>query len=303
MRILIAGGTGFIGQHLTNKLLEQGHEVMILSRNPRKAKQKFGTLQQSIGFVSWQQPELNLAISQTDAVINLSGKSIFTLWTKQAKQKILNSRVETTRTLVESLNQNEESKILINISAVGYYGTSQTKTFVEDSSAGTDFLAQVCKEWEKTANNLQTHHRLVIIRSGLVLSLDGGFLKILISLFRIFGGSVPDGKQWLSWIALKDLVNIITYSVENKRLIGPINAVAPIPITMTRFCKLLTKSLNRPYWPNLPAWLIKPFLGDMSSIILEGQKVIPKKLEESRFLFEYPNLEDYFRATFQKPQR
>lgn len=303
MRILIAGGAGFIGRHLVSELLKKSHEIIVLSRNPEKAKGKFANIQDSVSFVGWQQLELDLAIHQCDVVINLAGSSIINLWTPKVKQQILKSRVNSTKALVDSINKNEKPKTLINLSAVGYYGSDEEKQFVESDPSGTGFLANVCINWEKAAHNLDPKHRLLILRSGLVLDPSGSFLNLLVRFFKIFGGIVPGGQQWICWIALTDWIKIILFLIEQSDLKGAVNAVAPTPTRMEKLCHLLAKSLKRPCWLTVPSWLIKSLGGEMGNFVLEGQKVIPKKLEDNGFEFDYPRLENYLSTTFQKPQR
>jgi hypothetical protein len=296
MKVAIAGATGFVGSRLVERLHKEGMKVMVLTRNTTYAQKVFppsafpnveilAYTPTSAG--SWQD-----AISGCDAVVNLAGEAIGEgRWTPERKQEILNSRKLSTQKIVEAIaNSTTKPKVLVNASAIGYYGTSETATFDETSSTGNDFLASVCQAWEAEASKVrESGVRLVILRFGIVLGM-GGALGKMITPFKLFaGGPIGSGRQWLSWIHVDDLVNIILKSVVTE-LDGVYNATAPHPVRMAEFSKTLGEVMNRPSWLPVPSFAIEVLLGDGAIVVLEGQKVLPKRIE-GQFNYQYPNLQ------------
>ncbi len=229
-----------------------------------------------------------------DGVVNLAGEPIGEgRWTPERKQEILNSRKLGTQKIVEAIaNANPKPTVLINASAIGYYGTSETATFDETNQSGNDFLAQVCQVWEAEATKVKDAGvRLVILRFGIVLG-NGGALGKMIPPFKLFaGGPIGSGRQWFSWIHLDDLVNLIVEALTKPEIEGVYNATAPNPVRMADLSQTLGQVMNRPSWLPVPAFAIEALLGDGAIVVLEGQQVIPKRTLETGFEYKYPNLQ------------
>lgn len=296
MKVLITGGTGFIGRALSRELRISGYNVIVSTRRKTDSKEK----------LTWVPPELipPETISNIDAVINLAGESIAEgKWTKERKERILSSRVATTRALVQSIqNASTRPKVLISASAVGYYGPRADNIITEDSSPGSDFLAEVCKAWEAEALKIQESGvRVVIVRFGTVLESDGGALPKMARPFKFFaGGPIGSGRQWFSWIHRDDLTGIIKYALENEAVSGPINTTAPQPVTNKEFSTALGKSLGRPSWLPVPGFVLKIAFGELGGMLLTGQRVIPKKITEAGYQFKYPDIDRALRVIFSK---
>ncbi|WP_226530769.1 TIGR01777 family oxidoreductase [Metabacillus niabensis] len=289
MKIAISGGTGFIGKHLTRYFLNKGHDIYILTRSQKTAAEK------NLHFVQWMTETANPArsLEGVDVIINLAGKSINDRWTEEAKKQIIDSRVESTKaiySIVSSLS--EKPKVFINASAIGLYGTSLTKTFTEQSNeTGSDFLAKTVEIWEKEASRIQEHNvRTVFTRFGIVLGDEGALSKMVLPYKFFAGGSLGSGQQWVSWIHIMDLVRLIEHIIFST-ISGPVNAVSPNPVTMNEFGKTVGSVLNRPHWLPAPAFALKMVLGEMSLLILEGQKVLPEKALDDGFFFTYPHVD------------
>jgi uncharacterized protein (TIGR01777 family) len=292
MKVFITGGTGFLGAALTEKLLAEGHPVTILSRSSQKTPTRTG-----LSFVkgnpakegSWQEE-----IGSHDVVINLAGASIFRPWSARNKEAIYNSRILSTRNIIDALARHADKEmILLNASAVGYYGFRDGEELDESGSAGDDFLATVVREWETEALKAEdSGARVVLCRLGVIIGKDGGALAKMLPVFKLGAGSpLGSGKQWFSWVFLSDLVNIFLYLMENKKISGPVNCTSPNPVTNREMTKALGRALHRPViLPPVPAFLLRGILGEFSHIFVKGQKVIPGKLLESGFIFEFPEI-------------
>jgi len=299
MNILITGGTGFIGSALSRELQESGHNVLITTRHKTDTKLPCERL-------LWNPPALipGDAISNMDAVINLAGESIISgRWTKKRKERIMSSRIDTTRALVQSI-QNAKSypKTLISASAIGYYGPHEEEHLTEGSPPGTDFLAEVCKAWEAEALKAQQFGlRVVLIRLGVVLEIDGGALSKMLPPFKFFlGGSIGTGRQWFSWIHRDDVIGIIKYILEKEDLSGPVNLTAPQPVTNKEFSSALGRALGKPSWFRVPGFMLKLLLGEMANMLLTGQWVIPEKILKAGYQFKYPEVNSALSAIFSK---
>lgn len=293
MRVAITGATGFVGSGLVQRSQAEGYQVLVLTRHPSVAKQLFPNVE-VIAYTptesgSWQQ-----AIAGCDAVVNLAGAPIADgRWTSERKQEILNSRKLSTQKLVEAISQaNPKPAVLVNASAIGYYGTSETATFDESSPSGDDFLAKVCQEWEAEAQKVkETGTRLVILRLGIVLG-KGGALAKMLPPFQLFaGGPIGSGRQWFSWIHRDDLVSLILFSLSHPEIAGVLDATAPNPIRMKELCDTLGKTLNRPSWLPVPGFALEALLGDGAMVVLEGQQVLPRRTLSSGFQYHYPTIE------------
>ncbi len=294
-RIIITGATGLIGRNIFRKLIEKNFDLIIFTTDTKKSKEMFP---EAIEYVKWNMSltdDWSKNLNNIHAVIHLSGAPISgKRWSSKYKERILSSRIFTTRQLVTAFKQcKEKPKVFISSSAVGYYGSSLNNEFIESSPAGKGFLADVCKQWEdETAKAEILGIRRVNIRTGIVLAKDGGALPKMIFPYKLFlGGPIGTGRQWMSWIHIADLVNIFVEAIENENLSGAVNATAPNPVTMNKFAKTLGSILNKPKFFKVPSFVMKALLGEAASIILEGQKVLPKKLLDGNFNFQFSDVE------------
>lgn len=292
MKIAVTGGTGFIGSRLVERLQAEGHQVLLLVRNVQSAQKQFPTAEvvayQPKASGNWQQ-----LIAGCDGVVNLAGEPIANRWTENSKAEILDSRAVGTAKIVEAIAQaNPKPSVLVNASAVGYYGTSQTATFVESSDPGTDFLAKVCQAWEAEAEKVKVSGtRLVIVRTGIVLGPGGGVLARMMFPFQLFaGGPLGDGKQWVSWIHREDLVSLILKALTDSSVSGVLNGTAPNPVSMGELCQELGNIIQRPSWLPVPGFALELLLGEAAKLVLEGQNVKPQKTEAIGFQFQYPTV-------------
>lgn len=289
MRIAIAGGSGFIGRALTQYFCENGHEVVILTRASKES-------QENITYVQWLSDTHSplKELEQLDAFINLAGESIGEgRWTAQKKERIINSRVRVTKEVYSLLAKLEQKpKVFLQASAIGYYGTSLTKTFTEEEvlPKEKDFLSRVCLMWEAETDKIkELGIRTVITRIGLVLDKKQGALPKILMPYRLFaGGPLGAGNQWISWIHLKDLIALFHFAINEEQIEGPLNITAPSPLTMNEFGRTIAEVLKRPHWFPTPSFLLKIALGEMSCLVLEGQKVIPAKALKHGFTFHFP---------------
>jgi uncharacterized protein len=293
MKMLITGGTGFVGTHLTSRLIQDGHVVTILTRSLKGARGSLPGISYLEGDPtkkgSWQG-----AIKNHDAVINLAGASIFSKWTEEHKRAIRESRVNTTQNIVEGIPSRPERPFtLFSTSAVGYYGFCGDEELVEDSPPGNDFLARIAKEWEGEALKARDKgDRVVITRFGIVMGEKGGALSQMIPLFKKFiGGPIGSGRQWFSWIHIKDLAEAFAFLLKHPEISGPINVCSPNPVRNKDLAKAIGKVLHRPSFIPAPGFMVKLVLGEFGSVILEGQRVIPRRLLENGFVFQYPDIE------------
>jgi hypothetical protein len=296
MKIAITGATGFVGSRLVEKLSKQGESVIVLTRSVDRARRLFpNSAFPNLEIISCnlKQPgEWQQAIAGCDGVVNLAGEPIAERWTKEHKQEIIASRQLGTRNLVEAIKQaNPKPSVLINASAIGYYGSSETASFDEKSEPGKNFLAEVCKIWETEAQKAkEAGIRLVIVRIGIVLG-NGGALGKMIGPFKMFaGGPIGSGRQWFSWIHREDLVNLIIEAIKRQDLEGTFNATAPNPVKMTELCQTLGEEMHRPSWLPVPDFVLELMLGDAAKVVLEGQQVLPKQTQAIGFQYQYPTI-------------
>lgn len=304
MKVAITGATGFVGSKLVKALQQEGHNILVFTRDPARAQRVFPKASfpkvtpiaytpQSSG--PWQQK-----ISGCDGVVNLAGAPISDRWSPAHKQAILKSRKVGTEKLVEAIAQAESKpSVLVSASAIGYYGTSETRTFDESSRPDdSDFLSQVCQEWEAEASKVKDIEgvRLVIPRIGIVLG-EGGALGKMLTPFRLFaGGPIGSGKQWFSWVHIDDLVALLIKALTDPTMSGVYNATAPNPVRMGEACEALGRALNRPSWLPVPDFVIEALLGDGAVVVLEGQQVLPKNLKEKGFDYQYPTVDQAMKA-------
>ena len=301
MRLLLLGCTGFVGKELVPALLKEGHELCIISRkninnlriNIPLDKYKFLKIDLSKK-QNWSNENLLINLKNSDGIINLIGEPIADKkWTDIQKEEIEKSRINSTKFLMETLKKSRiNPKVIVNGSAIGFYGTSLNQEFNENSQSGNDFLANLCNKWEEVANGKPFFSRLVIFRIGIVLEAEGGALGKMLPVFKIgLGGPIGDGKQWMSWIHRSDLCGLIIKALVDKQFSGVYNAVAPETVLMKDFSKTLGRCLNRPNLLPVPGTILKLLLGDGAKLVLEGQKVISIKLQEKIYKFKYPLLE------------
>ena len=297
MKVAITGASGFVGSRLVEKLHTEGNQVVVLTRNLAAAQNVFPDSSfpnvEVIAYTPTQSGSWQQAIASCDGIVNLAGEPIADgRWTAERKQEILNSRKLGTQKIVEAIAiANPKPKVLVNASAIGYYGTSETATFDEASKPGEDFLAQVCLDWEAEAQKVtQLGVRLVILRLGIVLG-KGGAIAKMITPFKLFaGGPIGSGRQWFSWIHREDLVNLIIQALTRADIEGVLNATAPNPVRMTELADTMGQVMNRPSWLPVPALALEALLGDGAMVVLEGQQVIPKRTLASGFNYQYPTV-------------
>ena len=302
MKIVVSGGTGFIGKKLVQEFLKAGHAVVLLSRKAPAPGSNQGPLKTEI----WDAKTLGAwarQIDGADAVVNLTGESIAAKkWTPEQKKKIIESRVDSTRALAEAIQKaGRRPKVWVNASAVGYYGNVESGDVTESSPRGPGFLADVCERWEKETTLVQPLVRVVLLRLGVVLERGGGALAKMEFPFKIFaGGPLGSGRQWFPWIHRDDITGLILFALQNEKLSGPVNATAPEPVTMSDFCKELGRAMHRPSWAPVPAFALKLMLGEMSGMLLGGQKALPVKALQAGYKFRYPRLADALDAVSNK---
>lgn len=299
MHVVIAGGSGFVGQCLQRKLLQSGYDVTILTRDPSKYETT-----ERLRYVSWLTPDNEPAtqLGQVDAFVNLAGESINGLrWTKSKKERILTSRVTATREVIRLIKGLDlKPRVLINASAVGIYGMSDTKTFTENSvTDANDFLATVVKTWETEAAAVKEFGvRLVSARLGIVLGGEGALPLMALPYKFGIGGTVGSGKQWLSWIHVEDVAGLIQWAIEKEEIAGPLNLTAPEPKKMEEFGRTVGQVLRRPHWLPVPSFAMKLLLGEMSSMLLSGQRAIPEKALRTGYEFTFPALDPALKEVF-----
>lgn len=297
MKIFITGGTGFIGRNLAKRFLKENWEITILTRSihpTRKGSEKVGKINYIEGNPlrpgSWQQ-----SVPGHKIILNLAGSSIFARWTGDYKRELKASRIETTRCLVQALPFSQSGDLtLLNASAIGYYGFRGEEELTEQASAGSDFLATLCQEWEMEAMKAKEKgYRVALMRFGLVLGQGGGLLSQLIPVYKKFlGGRLGRGEQWFSWIHLEDLLEAIVFLINNPGIEGPVNLCSPYPVRQKEFARALGRVLKRPSFLPLPAPLLHLVLGELATVVLNGQKVYPARLLAEGFTFRYPHIEE-----------
>ena len=290
MKVLITGGLGFVGTQISVRLLERGYQVTVLDRSPAP----HANTPREVIYISgdstlkgaWQE-----AVTQQDGVINLAGTSIFGRWNDKTKKLIYDSRILTTRNVVEAMSP-KKGTVLCSTSAVGYYGFRNDEEITEEGSPGDDFLARVCVDWENEAKmTADKGVRVAITRFGIVLGKTGGALGQMIPAFKKFvGGPLGSGNQWFSWIHMEDLLKAFMFVFENQEIRGPVNFCSPNPVRNRDLAKALGKILSRPSFLTTPGFMLRLVLGEFGSLLLEGQRVIPAKLLKHGFSFSYPDI-------------
>lgn len=303
MRIVIVGGTGFLGRALAASLGADSHEIVILTRRPG------GSRAAGVRFEHWT-PDgtadgVAAALDGADVVVNLAGESIAARrWTDAQKKKILDSRVNATRSLAAAIAAAAQPpSVFVSGSAVGYYGPRGGEPLTEATPAGSDFLADVCVHWEAEAHHASSARtRVACIRTGLVLAKEGGALPPMLPPFRLFaGGPVGSGRQYWPWIHRDDWVGIVRHVIDQPRITGPINATAPNPVTNAEFAMALGRAMRRPSFMPAPSFALKLLLGEMAeALILSGQRAMPVKAQQFGYRFEYERVENALAAIFKQ---
>lgn len=291
MKVLITGAAGFVARHMIPFFIEAGQEVICVDRNEAPKHLEAEKIRYIKADTSspgqWQK-----AVAEADAVVNLAGKNIFSRWTEKYKQALYDSRIKTTRNIVDALDESSPP-VLCSTSAVGYYGDQGDAVVDEDSPPGDDFLARLSIDWENTALLAEKKGaRVVLPRFALVMAKDGGTLATMLPSFKLFlGGPQGSGLHWMPWIHVKDLVRAMEFVIENRDVSGPVNFAAPNPVRNVDFVKTLAKVLNRPSVFKVPGFALKAALGELGELMLNSQRAVPARLTHAGFKFEYPDIE------------
>jgi len=304
MKVLLTGATGFVGKVVVCQLLEKGDEVVVLTSNVAKAALTLGSKCKYHLWANTNELPPQEAFDGVEAVINLMGENIAARkWTEDQKKKIYHSRVDGTKKLVEAIAAMKvKPKVLVSTSAVGIYGNRGSEEISEESSLAQDFLAQVCKDWESAASKVKDLGvRLAIIRTGVVIGRGGGALAKMLLPFKLgLGGPLGMGKQYMSWIHVEDLAALYIECVKNREASGVYNGTAPHPVTNKEFSHTLGKTLKRPAFAPVPSFIVRKIFGEMSQILLDGQKVLPVRSKELKFRYRYYTVDLALKESVQK---
>jgi len=292
MKIFITGGTGFVGRHLAAAFLEKDHEVTAVGSSPKAMPELDRRVRYLVADTSksgpWQEE-----VEAADIVINLAGRTIFHLWTKPYKKQIRDSRVLTTRHLVEALPSNSRVR-LISAPAAGFYGNKADKILTEEESAGDDFLAEVCGNWESEAlKATKKGAKVVIARFGVVIGKNGGAVSQMLWPYRFFiGGPIGAGNQWFPWIHISDLMAAVFHIIHNDHAKTVYNLTSPNPVQNSNLAKTIGQLLRRPSFLKVPSFFLRTFLGEFGSVLLFSQRAVPNRLISENFEFQYPEIEN-----------
>jgi hypothetical protein len=294
MKLLITGGTGFIGGALCRALLQHGHELTLPTRSPQPPPSS------RVRYCAWDSDVWRAALGEAEGVINLAGEPIAgKRWTAPQKRAIRESRLATTKRLVDAMaSLPRRPAVLVSASAVGYYGARGDEPLTEADPPGAGFLAELAQAWEQEAQRAQRLGvRVACLRTGVVLAPGGGALAKMVPPFRFFlGGPLGSGRQWLSWIHRDDLIRLIEWTLSRSDIAGAVNATAPEPVTMAAFCRELGRVLKRPSWAPVPAPVLRLLLGEMADMLLTGQRVVPQAALRAGYPFRFPALAEALRS-------
>jgi len=303
-KIIVTGATGLIGRKLCSQLLEQGNEITIFTRDPEAAKK---TIKGAKQYVKWNYnnpEEWKNYLNETDSIVHLAGTNLGAKrWNYEFKKELFNSRIESTRQLVNTMkNCKDKPKSFITASAVGYYGDRGDEVLIEKSITGKDFLSNLCSAWEKEAEKIEDQNvRRVSLRIGLTLSNEGGVLKKFLPPFKIFlGGPLGNGKQWFPWIHIEDLINIFIHTINTESLQGPVNIASPGIVRMNDFATSLGKILRRPSLIPVPKFAIRIAAGELGKYAVMSQRVSVEKILNAGYKFKFEKLEDALRDLLKK---
>jgi uncharacterized protein (TIGR01777 family) len=288
MRILVTGATGFVGRQVLLYLRDQGHAVVVLTRDAEKALVRLPIACPVFSWRNIDQPPPREAFAGVDAVVHLAGENIINRWTAFRKKKIIKSRIESTRQLVAMMQElDHKPKVFVCASAIGYYGNRGDEVLDESAEPGEGFLSDLCRQWEQAASMAEESGiRVVSLRIGVVLGHDGGALLPMLPPFRLgLGGKVGSGKQWMSWIHVRDLAGLVLHAIETDSVKGPLNAVSPDPVPNVEFTQTLAAVLKRPHLFPVPGFVLKILMGEASQVVLTSQRVIARKTDGYEFVF------------------
>jgi uncharacterized protein (TIGR01777 family) len=297
MHVFVTGGTGQIGARLVRRLRQRGDQVSVLSRRPAVAREQFADCTIVEGDPTVAGPWMQ-AVRDCDAVVNLAGENIFgRRWNAEFKALLRDSRVQSTENVVRALAQEPlradgGPKVLMNASAIGYYGPRGDEEITEDAPPGDDTLARLCVDWEQVAHAVESSGvRLAIVRVGVVLDKEGGALKKMLGPFKWFvGGPAGSGRQYVSWIHHADMVGLLLFALDREEARGPFNATAPTPVTNKEFSKALGGALGRPSFMKVPGFMLRLRFGEVAYVITTGQRVIPRKALALGYQFQFPKV-------------
>jgi uncharacterized protein (TIGR01777 family) len=299
MRIFVMGGTGLVGTRLIRRLFDRNDQIVLLTRRPDVARQKWENKCTVVTGDPTQPGAWQDALADCDAAVNLVGEGIFNRrWTTAFKAQLRDSRVKSTGHVAQALAKAPRTadgrpKVLVNASAVGYYGPRGDEELTEAAPPGDDFLARLCVEWEQAVQPAEAAGvRLVIVRIGVVLDREGGALRQMLTPFKLFvGGPVGSGKQWMSWIHHEDLVGLSLHGLDDARASGPLNGTAPHPKSNKEFSKALGRALGRPSFMPTPGFMLRVMLGEVANVVTKGQRALPKKALELGYQFKFPEID------------
>lgn len=289
MHVVISGGTGFVGRNLVPKILAAGHQVTVISRSPKSVGELFAGKAVGASF--------DTLPAKFDAAINLAGESVARRWTTRRKREIRDSRVNAT-TALRKAAETAGAHTFVSASAVGFYGDTGDQQRDESSPPGTGFLPEVCVQWEAAAQSKTM--RVVNVRTGFAIGKGGAGINKMALPFKLFvGGAVAGGRQYMPWVHVDDVAGIFHWALQNGHVTGAVNAMAPTPVTNREFSKALARTLHRPCWAPVPAFMLKLLFGEMSRVILESQRVVPTRTLELGYKFARADLDAALLACFQ----
>jgi len=298
MKIVITGATGFIGSLLADRLWNQFHSLVLLSRRPLA---EVGVTKKE--WFAWSPPlggEWEKAVDGADGIINLAGEPIAgKRWSDAQKEKLRSSRIDSTRALVQAIGKAKvKPKFLLSASAVGYYGPHGDEVVTEQTAAGADFLSSLCVDWEAEALKAEADGvRVAVVRMGIVLDRGKGALKKMVPPFKMFlGGPLGSGNQWMPWIHIEDEIGLLLFLMESENARGAFNATAPHPVTMDEFAKSLGDALNRPSWVSVPPSALALMLGEMADVLVTGQRALPEAALKLGYDFKYPTISEALKS-------
>lgn len=295
MKVFITGGTGFVGTHLMQQLTGQGYQVTLLTRSIKPGR----TLPSGAVYLEGDPTRPGLwqnEVASHEIIVNLAGASIFHRWTEDYKKSLLESRIQTTRNLVDALSPRKgQETVLLNASAIGYYGFHQDEDLDEETPPGDDFLATLARNWENEAEKaVEFGVRVVLCRFGIVLGEKGGALDQMVPIFKKgLGSPLGSGEQWFSWIHQQDLSAVLLFLINRKEFSGPVNCTSPYPVRNRELTKILGEVLGKPtFMPAVPGFMLRIIMGEFGNVLLKGQRVLPKKLLTLGYSFRFPLLKD-----------
>jgi uncharacterized protein (TIGR01777 family) len=307
MRVFVTGGTGLVGRRLVARLLARGDEAVVLSRRGEQARDLLGPTVAVVAGDPMKPGPWADVVADCDAVVNLAGENIFARrWNEAFKKLLVDSRVETTRHVAEAMTRaGGPERVLVNASAIGYYGPHGDEELDEDSPPGDDFMARICVEWERaTEPAARAGVRATLVRIGVVLDRAGGALAKMLTPFRLgLGGRIGGGRQWMSWVHHEDLTGLLLFALDGPAVRGPLNGTAPQPVPNRQFAKSLGRALHRPAFFPTPGLMLRLGLGEVATVIAEGQRVVPRRPLQLGYTFRYPDIDSALGELFSGPAR